>query len=354
MFIRKVDGLFDPVEHFDTVPLYQGLFFRRWQEQVGRNVVTLVAEDSDKKVRVYVQCVEYVLPVVGSVWVAALGPLGSFDSAVSEEEFYKELRSLCSEVSPAVSHIRFQKMPIFNRTHVVCAERTNGIFIQPLVEQVFSLDRGFDDITDDFSVNTNRLVRRHEEGKCDGIRIHTERKYFKNHMETVYSLLEESRQKKSVLYSYRCYEALFEELDAKPEYGMLTLGYIEGQEKPVSFVLTVYIDSEAYHLFSGTSSAGYEYNLPTLVFYTVLKEVKEQGIKRYRVGDTGSVLSEDLFILQEEFGGEKVECSVLCDNVISGWRYYLFRFLRLNPVLSTRRLLTRFYRAAEVDLTSYE
>ena len=122
MFIHKASEGFDPEKHFNEVPLYQGLFFRRWQERYGRNVVALVADDSDSKVRVFVQCVEYILPIAGSVWVAALGPLGSFSSDSGEEAFYKELQSLCTEISPKTIAVRVQKKPEYSRMRMTQAE----------------------------------------------------------------------------------------------------------------------------------------------------------------------------------------------------------------------------------------
>lgn len=356
MFVYKVDDSFDPEKYFNTVPLYQGLFFKRWQERCGQNVVALVANDSENKARVYIQCVEYVLPVVGSVWVAAQGPLGSFSSTVGEEAFYRELCSLCSEISPKTSHIRFQKAPISQLVRAVRAEQAGGVFIQPFAEQVFSLERDFEDVADDFSGSTSRLVRRYEEGKCEGVQFHIEETDFRKYSEDVYSLLKESEKsvpdKKFTLHPYIYYEALFEALNENPECGMLVLGYIKGHKEPVTFVLTVYTGSEAYHLFSGTSSVGYENNMPTLALYTVLKEVKKRDVKRYKIGDTDSVSSDDLSVLQEEFGGEEVKHTVLYDSIVSGWRYYFFRFFRLHWIRAVRHLLMRFYKAVEVELAS--
>ena len=358
MFIRKVDGSLNPEKYFDTVPLYQGLFFRQWQERFGRNVLTLVMDESEKKVTVYIQCVEYVLPVVGSVWVATQGPLGSFSSVVGEESFYAELRSLCTEVSPKISHIRFQKKPISPQVRVAKAELEYGTFMQPFAEQVISLTGEFADIVDNFSVSTSRLVRQYEEGKCEGVRFQVEKEKFTEHLKVVYALFVESEKsvpsRESFLRPYAYYMSLFEELDAHPERGMLVLGYVEGQESPVSFALTVFTDSEAYHVFSGTSSDGHACDVATLVLYTVLKEAKEQGAKRYIIGDTDAVSSDDLSVLQEEFGGKESKNTVLHDVVVSGWRYYLFRFLRLHRILAVRRLLTRLYAAIQVELTTEE
>lgn len=356
MFIHRVDEVFDPEKYFDTVPLHQGLFFRRWQERYGRNVVTLVADDSDGRVRVYAQCVEYVLPVVGSVWVVARGPLGSFDSDVSEEAFYKELCSLCTEVSPKTSHVRFQKKPSSERMRVKRAEIMDGCFMPLFTEQAVSLDRDFDDVAEHFSGNVARVVRRYTEGKCEDVQFHIEKTDFKSHLKGVYALLKESASiKKVVLHPYAYYEALFDELDANPEYGMLVLGYVGEHKELVAFVSALYIDSDAHHLFAGASSVGYENNMLALALYTALKEAKEQDIKRYNLGSFISCLSSGLGnspVFSEGFGSEKVSYEASYDVVVSGWRYFLFRFLRLRLIIMVRRLLTRFYRAVEVELTS--
>ena len=356
LFVHKTDESFKPDEHFTDIPFYQGLFFRRWQERYGREVISLVADDSKGKVYVYAQCVEYVLPAVGSVWVVARGPIGSFDSDSTEEAFYDELRSLCTEVSPKTSHVRFQKKPLSQKSRFARAELAKGVFTQPLVEHVISLAGEFQGIVDSFSVTAGRLVRRYTEESSEDIHFRTEDAGFKKHLDTIYTLLKESER--SVLLEnfslrpYAYYEALCDELDAGAGGGFLVLGYVAGHEDPVTFVLTVYGGSEAHHLFSGSSSVGYEHNVPTLAFYTALKHAHERGMKRYVVGDTDSVLPKDLRILREEFGGEELVCRDLYDYIVSPLRYRLFRLLRLRLILLIRRFVMRLYMMIKAELTA--
>ena len=335
MFIHKASEGFDPNDHFDEVSLYQGLFFRRWQERYGRRMVVLVADDGDGDgaVRAFVQCVEYVLPVVGSVWVAALGPLGSFDSDRSEEMFYRELRSLCVEVAPKTVAVRVQKEPEYDLVKMVRAERLGGSFVQPFLEEVVSLEERMEDIVSGFSGNTRRIVRRYERGEIEDIRFYTEKTDFKKHFDVVYELLEQlARRKKFGIHSREYYVALFDTLQAYPENGMLVLGYIDGEEKPVSFVLVLHTSTEAYHLHSASSAVGYDHNMPTLTHYIALRDGKKRGAKRYNLGGTMSASPQsagDLSVFKKKFGGEQVEHPLSMDIVVSGWRYAVFRFLRL-------------------------
>lgn len=355
-FVRKVDESFKPEDHFKDVPLYQTTFFRKWQERYDRNVISLVADDSDKKIQAYAQCVEYVFPVVGSVWIVACGPIGSFTSAASEEVFYKEMRSLCVGISPTTSHIRFQKKPVFQQIKVNHAEHAGGIFAQPLAEQVFLLERDLQDIADEFSPKTSRLTQKNNKESHNDVHFHIERKSFKQYLEAVYNLLKESEQmlppQRSTLRPYAYYETLFDELDTDSKRGMLVLGHIEGKRDPVTFVLTIYSNSAAHHIFSGSSSVGFEHNIPTLAFYKTLQEAKKAGAKKYIVGKTDSVSSMDLRMLQEEFGGEEVSYKNLYDIVVSPPRYYLFRFLRLPPINTVRRLLMWIYKTVKHELTA--
>ncbi len=354
MFIHTAREGFDPAACFDVVPLYQGLFFRRWQERYGRKVVTLVSDDSDDAVHVSVQCFEYVLPVVGSLWVAPLGPIGSFRSESAEKAFYNELRSLCTEISPKTVALRVQKEPEFSSIRMVLAERSGGSFVQPPVEEIVSLEESVEDMVGGFSKNVRRVVRRYEQGKCEGVRFHIERSDFKQYFAVVYDLLEQlARTKKFGLHSRMYYEALFEELQAHPENGLLVLGYVADEESPVSFMLVLYTGSEAYHLHSAASVAGYESDMPILTHYVAFKEAKERGMSRFNLGgitSTSQSSAGDLSVFKKKFGGEQIEHPLSMDIVVSGWRYALFRFLRLRLMLALRRLVLRFYKMVEVEL----
>ena len=354
MFIHTVREKFDPAVSFGIVPLYQGLLFRRWQDQYGRKVVALVAEDGDGAVQVSVQCFEYVLPVVGSLWVAPLGPIGSFGSESAERAFYKELRSLCVEISPKTIALRVQKKLEFSSMRTVSAERSGGSFVQPFVEEVISLEVEVEDIVSNFSKNTRRVVRRYEQGEYDDIRFHIEKSDFMQHFAVVYDLLEQlAHAKRFSIHSREYYEALFEALQAHPESGVLVLGYVAGDEKLASFMLVVYTGLEAYHLFSAASVVGYESDMPVLSHYIALKEAKEQGVSRFNLGGVTSTAfgsSGDLSLFKRKFGGERVEHPPSMDIVVSGWRYALFRLFRFRLALLLRRLVLRFYKAVQVEL----
>ena len=354
MFIYKANKDFDPEKHFSEVPLYQALFFRQWQEQYGRNVVAIVADDGEKKVRAYVQCVEYVLPVIGSLWVASLGPIGTLDSDSSERAFYREVCSLCTEITPKTVAVRVQKEPEYNQVKVVRAERLGGSFVQPLVEEVVPLEGEIEDIISGFAGNTRRMVRRYERGETEGVRFHTEKADFTKYFDEVHELLEQlAHRKKFSMHSRKYYKLLFETLNTHPQNGTLILGYVDGEEKPVSFVLVIHSGSEAYHLHSASSALGYEHNMPTLTHYIALRDAKKQGAKRYNLGGTMSASPQstgDLSAFKKKFGGERIEHPTSTDIVVSGWRYTLFRLLRLRLIAEIRRLLVRFYKAVEVEL----
>ena len=198
------------------------------------------------------------LPVVGSLsWVAPLGPIGSFDSEGTEKAFYNELRSLCTEVSPKTIALRVQKKPEYSSVRTVLAERLGGSFVQPSAEEEVSLEPDLENIVSGFSKNVRRIVRRYEQGVYEDVRFHVERSDFKQHFAVVYDLLEQLAQaKKFSLHSRAYYETLFDELQAHLESGVLVLGYVDGEEKPVSCMLVLYTGSEAYHFCSATSVAG--------------------------------------------------------------------------------------------------
>ncbi|MCY4577190.1 MAG: peptidoglycan bridge formation glycyltransferase FemA/FemB family protein [Candidatus Kaiserbacteria bacterium] len=354
MFIHKANAEFDPVAHFATVPLYQGLLFRRWQERYGRRVVALVGDDGAGSVRVFAQCVEYVLPVVGSLWVAALGPVGSFGSDSAEVAFYKELRSLCTEIAPKTIAVRVQKEPEYDRVRMARAERLGGSFVQPFVEEVVLLEEDMEEIVRGFSGNTRKVVRRYERGELEGVRFHTEKSDFSKHFDTVYALLEQlAHRKRFAMHPRAYYRALFEELDAHSGCGTLILGYVDGEEKPVSFLLVLYTGSEAYHLCSASSIVGYDHNMPTLVCYIALRDAKKCGAKYYNLGGIASVSSQstgDLSTFKRKFGGECIAHPYSQDIVVSGWRYAVFRLMRLRLVASVRRLVVRFYVSVQSEL----
>ena len=354
MFIHKASEEFDPSEHFDTVPLYQGALFRRWQERYGRNVVSLVADNGDNKVRAFAQCVEYILPKIGSIWVAALAPLGSFDSGSSEEVFYKELRSLCVEIEPKTIAVRIQRKPEHSHIRMTQAERVGGSFVQPYIEEAVPLEEDIEDIIRNFSGNTRRIVRRYERGEIEGVRFHIEKTDFKKHFNEVYALFKQLAQRKKFgMHEQKYYELLFEELNTHPKNGTLILGYVDGEEKPVSFVLVIHTKGEAYHLYSASSSTGYEHNTPTLAHYIAIRDSKKHDAKRYNLGGTASASPRsagDLSTFKKKFGGKRIKHPQSVDIVVSRWRYTLFRFFRLKMISGIRRLIVRLYKTVKVEL----
>ena len=354
MFIHTVEEDFDPEQYFDEVPLYQSLFFRQWQKRFGRNVVALVADNADGKTQAFAQCVEYVLPIVGSVWVAAQGPIGNFSSVSAEEEFYKELRALCHETAPKTSHIRTQRSPQSRNIRIFQAEQSEGSFMQPHAEQVVSLEDDIETVVGRFSKNTRREIRRYKEDQKSDIQIYTEKNNIQDALKSIYTILNtSSNQKKIALHPYTYYETMFDEIAKNPNRGSLVIGSMGEHKKIIGFALTVYTGSEAYYLLAGASSEGYKNAVPTLILSHSIEEAKSRNMARYNLGgvasDTSATL-EKLSVFKGKFGGVKIIHDKQCDFVTSVWRYALFRWLRLPYVLVARRALTRLYRKVKVDI----
>ena len=355
MFIYAPPDSFDPEKHLKDIPLGQGAFFRRWKKAGGQRVVTLAADSAENRTTAYIQCVEYVLPVVGSVWVAARGPVGSFPSLAIEEKFYAELRRLCREASPKTSHIRIQHGPTSRFIRTVPAEYTPGAFNHPSCERILSLERDMAAIRADFAGNTARIVKRHERDP-NGVHFHVEKTNFNKYAGDVYMLLEATASRAGFsLHPSQYYEALFDEMAHNPEYATLVLGYGSADPQPVSFVLMLYSGREAYHLLAGNAEAGYDLNMPTLTLYTAIQEAKKEGVLRYNMGavyagtrlSLRSLRNQSLF--KGKFGGEAVDHGHPRDIVISGWRYALYRCMRWYPVHIARRYAVRLYQAILVE-----
>ena len=347
MFIYSPPASFDPEKHFEDVPLFQGLFFKQWQEACGRKVVTLAVRDTNDVVQVYIQCVEHTLPIVGSFWSGFRGPVGTFPSHPVEEEFYRELRISCAKAGKDISHIRVQQKPKSRYIRTISSERWRGGSLdQPLCERVIPLADDLDDIVKGFVKNTKRYVRQYERDKKD-IRFHIEKTDFKSHLPEVHSLIETTATLRGFsLYPLEYYEKLFDRLNANPEYGALVLGYTSEKKEPISVILLIYTNTEAYHLFSGCSSKGYDKNMPTLTLYTAIKEAKKQGLQRYNLGGVSSKEwggVDSLTAFKEKFGGETITHEQPYDIILSSRRYWLFRFLRLRTVRKARRIIAEMY-----------
>ena len=288
MFVYSPPDTFNPEKHFKSVPFYQGVFFKRWQEANGRDVISLAVDVEGGETIAYIQCVEYVFPIVGSVWVAAQGPLGTFESIHMEEVFYTELKRVCAAASTSSSHVRIQRTPSAHHIHTISAEKYSGDIMQPFSEQSIVLDEPLDDIIVRFSNPTRDIVKRYEHDK-DLVQFVVERINFTQYLVDVYDLLVASNEAgECTLQSFKYYETLFSELQVNPEYGMLALCYIRGKKKLVSATLVLYSGGEAFHLFSCNSKESYSYDVPTLSLYTAIKESKEQRLERFNLGDIAS------------------------------------------------------------------
>lgn len=346
MFIHTPSETFDPEKHFTGVPLYQGMFFGQWQRAYGRKVVTLAINDGEGKVRMFIQCIEYVFPPIGSVWYAARGPIGSCSSVSIEEGFYRELEKRCVDLSPGTAHIRVQLEPQSQYIRTVSAERSDSSFMQPLSEMIVSLDEDMEAVVSRFSKSTKRIVRQYEQEKGT-IRFSVERIDFMSRLPEVYDLLKETAAVKGfALHPFSYYEALFSSLNMNPEYGTLVTGYTGDGKKPVSAVLILFTGEEACHLFAGSAVTGYEKHMPTLTLYTAMKEAKKQGARRYNLGGVSSGVPgklDNLSVFKGKFGGSAVIYEHPRDYVVSFWRYRLFRFLRLYPILWVRRFVVKWY-----------
>ena len=349
MFIYTPPKDFDPEKHFEDIPFGQGGFFKRWKEACGHDVVSLAVDADDASTRVYVQCISYVVPVTGVVWIAVGGPVGSFNNIQIEEQFYAELRRLCVAAAPNTSHIRIQRVPTSRYVRTRAAEHTSGVLHHPVAEHVVSLDGDMHDIAEGFAVNTRRLIRRYEHDAGD-VRFHIERTDYGKHLQDIYTLLSETASLKGfTLHPFEYYHSLFSELTLNPEYGALVLGYVDDTKKLASAALTIYTGVEAYYLIACSSHEGYQHAMPTLTVYTSMKEAKQQGLRRYNFGsmyvETNRSLrhlrSQSLF--KKKFGGETVEYEHPRDLVVSSWRYLVFRLLRWYPVMLLRRLAVRWY-----------
>ena len=352
MFIHSPPDSFDPEEHFEDVPLHQGKFFRQWQSAYGRKTVLLSASDTGGKVRMFVQCVEYVFPLIGSVWYAARGPVGSCDSAESEAVFHRELRRVCLKQSPATSHIRLEREPAFGAVRTAYSEHDAGTFMQPPAERVVPLEGSVDDVVSGFAKRTKQIIRRYEQDHGT-IRFAAEKINFLPHLGRFHRLLEETAVVKGFsLHPLPYYESLFSCLNANPEYGTLVTGYL-GKE-PVSTVLITYTAREAYHLFAGSAVSGYADNMPTLTLYHAMKEAKKQGAVRYNLGGVSVDRSGNLAALsvfKGKFGGETVVYDRPRDYTVSVWRYGLFRVMRLSFIAKFRRFAVRWYRLIARELS---
>ena len=354
MFIHTVNETFNPTEHFDNVAMYQGLFFRQWQQRCGRNILALAADDAEGKTRAFAQCIEYVLPVIGSIWTATLGPIGSFNAESDEKAFYKELQALCTETSPKTVAVRVQTESKHAHTPMIPAERHAGSFVQPFVEEIVSLEEDIEDIISRFSKNTRRMVQRYIREEDKEIRFHIEKKEFKKHFNEAYALLKDlAHTKRFQLHPKTYYETLFETLEEYPENGTLILGYVAGETALASFVVVIHTGTETYHLCSASSETGYEHAVPTLAHYIAIKDAKDRGTRQYNLGgviSTSAKSAGDLSTFKKKFGGESIQHPPSADIVVSVWRYGIFRFLRLPPVMMLRRLVMRAYRKVVVEL----
>ncbi len=354
MYLYTPPNSFDPEKHFKDISLYQGLFYRRWQERIGRPIVALAMDDEENKIRAYVQCVGHTVPLLGTVWVAFHGPLGSFGSVSIEEEFYEELCRQCLDAVTDTVHIRIQGEPTSRRIRTKPAERTLSAESRPPTERVITLNEDLDAIIGNFAADTRSIVKQYEQDK-ENIRFYSEKTDFKSHLSNVYALLSaESASDNCEMHPFAYYESLFDEMNANPEYVTLTLGYISDGKTPVSAVITAYAGYEA-HCMLTANAPGYE-TMPTLALYTAIKDSKKQGLWRYNLG---AVSMQDDTVLRTlraqsafkgKFGGNVVDRGDLLDIVVSGLRYRIFRAVRWYPVTRAYRFLRKWYLATMVEL----
>ena len=188
MFIHRPADTFDPEKHFKEVPICQGILYRKWQQQYGKKVVTLAAEEPNGKIQLYIQCIEHKLPLAGSVWVATQGPLGSCKSKKVEEEFYRELIRICKEEEPKTSHIRIQNKPETHRIRTILAEKADGSFMHPIAERIVPVHDDIETITNGFAKNTKRIIRQYKDNK-EKVYIQIEKTDFKSHLQNMYELI---------------------------------------------------------------------------------------------------------------------------------------------------------------------
>ena len=348
MFLFIPPEEFDPEKHFKEVPLQQGLLYKRWKIACGHRVVRFAVSGIDDTVQVFVQCIGYRLPFIGVIWIAAHGPIGTFPDVATEIAFYRELQKLCKKEASSTFCIRLGAHPPSSLLQHP-SERGASALNQPPSEYRISLEASFDTVVETFSKSMKRYIRLYKE-KESGIRFQVERTDFSAHLESIYTLLTETAESKGFsVHPKEYYQTILAELTSNPEYGTLVLGYIEKKKTPVSFVLTVYTGSEAYHLFSGNAMEGYEEGMPTLTLYTTMKEAKRQNIVWFNLGAyyigtemaLQSLVNQSLF--KRKFNGEVLAHSPQHDLVAHRVRYLVFRIVRLYPVVVVRRFITRWY-----------
>ena len=348
MFLFSPPEDFDPEKQFEEVPLQQGLLYMRWKTTCGHSALRFALSDTDDRVVVFVQCIGYHLPLLGTLWIASHGPLGTFPSSELETTFFTELQKLCKKQAPDTIAVRVGRKP---QTGLLSpAERGASALNQPPSESRVSLEPSLEEITATFAKSVRQQIRVHKQ-KESGVRFQVEQTDYVSHLPTLTALLHTTATLKGFsAHPKKHYEALLNELNKNPEYGTLILGYLGERKQPSSFLLMLFSGTEAYHLFSGNSPEGYAVGLPTLTLYTALKEAKKQKVAWFNLGAyyTGTELALRSLVNQskfkEKFRGEVVVYPPQYDLVESRVRYLLFRFMRWYPLLITRRTAVRWCR----------
>lgn len=340
MYIYIPTKTFNPEKHFKNISLYQGDFFRRWQLSAKHHVVALAIDGPDTHVRTYIQCVEHRIPLLGSVWTARHGPLGSFDSVSIEEAFYHDLRRYCTDIAPRTIHIRIQRAPTTKRIRMQMVKKDTE------KDQVVLLNQ------ETAGVVKDSLERAPSTAKHTAVQVHLETVDFKTHLADVYALIE---QTVSDAQPFSYYEALFSQLHENPEYAALTLGYVNGKKTPSAAALTVYTGNEARLVLAAAHSDAD--TVFARVIYTAMKEAMQQDLKRYVFSshDLSGVVPRLEFLIQDTFHTTSKDHSTMWDIVVSSWRYYIFRGISWHPIAVVCRFLKKWITIALVELrTEYQ
>ena len=343
MFIYSPPNDFNQDNVFKNIPLYQSNFYKRWQESSGRKVVTLSIDDETNRPIAYIQCVQYTLPFIGTIWTASGGPIGKFPSLSIEEEFFTTLKEKCKEEDEKTFAIRIQRKPESKYIKISKSEKIEGSFTQPIAEKVIYMKTNLDENVQDFSKNTRKLVRRFEKD-IEDVSVRVEDNDFIRYFEEIHSLLEGTSKKRGFsLHEKSFYKNLFESLQSTPNYGSLILGYTEGSNSPDAFALMVFNGDNGYHTLAGANEKAYQEELPSLVLYSAIKESFNKNLKSYNLGgiSIGGTSLDSLSIFKNKFGGSVLVHPPLYDLVTNRFKYILFRILRTRPVSFLRRNLSK-------------
>ena len=339
MFIHSPTSVFDPEQFFPEVPFQQSRFYANWQEAYGREVLRLLIEDKHQKKIAYVQCVSCEFPVVGKVWYAARGPIGTFPSIKSEEVFYEELTDLCR--SKGGTFIRFQKKVTSQYVALTKAEKKPAVFMPPNTECMLPLTNSFEDTIAHFGKSMRPDARK----KNENLKHIIVTEDALDHLNTCYDLLNKSAEKGNFsLHPFSYYKALFKTIATYPNKGFIVLTTMQessGELVYVSVNIYLHTGKECYFLFGGNDERGFPEQASMFNQIAAIEEMHRRGVKQYNMGGIADAHTPELASVttfKMKFGCTPVEHKDTFDIPLRYFRYVLFRVLRLRVFVYIRKL----------------